>query len=195
MQDKKEEFLTIFDEQIHRQGAADLKNYLLRSDFFTAPASTRYHCAYEGGLCEHSINVYRRLLANVKMQFGEEWESKVSHESVAVCGLLHDLCKIDFYKLDYRNVKENGEWQRKPYFTREEALPFGHGEKSVYIAGSFIKLTREEAMAINWHKGGFDTRVRGGDYSVSDAYRMFPLAVLLHAADLEATYIDEKRGL
>ncbi len=195
MQDKKEEFLTIFDEQIHRQGAADLKNYLLRSDFFTAPASTRYHCAYEGGLCEHSINVYRRLLANVKMQFGEEWESKVSHESVAVCGLLHDLCKIDFYKLDYRNVKENGEWQRKPYFTREEALPFGHGEKSVYIAGSFIKLTREEAMAINWHMGGFDTRVRGGDYSVSDAYRMFPLAVLLHAADLEATYIDEKRGL
>lgn len=195
MQDKKEEFLTIFDEQMHRQGAADLKNYLLRSDFFTAPASTRYHCAYEGGLCEHSINVYRRLLANVKMQFGEEWESKVSHESVAVCGLLHDLCKIDFYKLDYRNVKENGEWQRKPYFTREEALPFGHGEKSVYIAGSFIKLTREEAMAINWHMGGFDTRVRGGDYSVSDAYRMFPLAVLLHAADLEATYIDEKRGL
>lgn len=195
MQDKKEEFLAIFDEQIHRQGAADLKNYLLRSDFFTAPASTRYHCAYEGGLCEHSINVYRRLLANVKMQFGEEWESKVSHESVAVCGLLHDLCKIDFYKLDYRNVKENGEWQRKPYFTREEALPFGHGEKSVYIAGSFIKLTREEAMAINWHMGGFDARVRGGDYSVSDAYRMFPLAVLLHAADLEATYIDEKRGL
>ena len=195
MQDKKEEFLAIFDEQIHRQGATDLKNYLLRSDFFTAPASTRYHCAYEGGLCEHSINVYRRLLANVKMQFGEEWESKVSHESVAVCGLLHDLCKIDFYKLDYRNVKENGEWQRKPYFTREEALPFGHGEKSVYIAGSFIKLTREEAMAINWHMGGFDTRVRGGDYSVSDAYRMFPLAVLLHAADLEATYIDEKRGL
>ena len=129
------------------------------------------------------------------MQFGDEWESKVSHESVAVCGLLHDLCKIDFYKLDYRNVKENGEWQRKPYFTREEALPFGHGEKSVYIAGSFIKLTREEAMAINWHMGGFDTRVRGGDYSVSDAYRMFPLAVLLHAADLEATYIDEKRGL
>lgn len=195
MQDKKEEFLAIFDEQIHRLGAADLKNYLLRSDFFTAPASTRYHCAYEGGLCEHSINVYRRLLANVKMQFGEEWESKVSHESVAVCGLLHDLCKIDFYKLDYRNVKENGEWQRKPYFTREEALPFGHGEKSVYIAGSFIKLTREEAMAINWHMGGFDARVRGGDYSVSDAYRMFPLAVLLHAADLEATYIDEKRGL
>ena len=195
MQDKKEEFLAIFDELIHRQGAADLKNYLLRSDFFTAPASTRYHCAYEGGLCEHSINVYRRLLANVKMQFGEEWESKVSHESVAVCGLLHDLCKIDFYKLDYRNVKENGEWQRKPYFTREEALPFGHGEKSVYIAGSFIKLTREEAMAINWHMGGFDPRVRGGDYPVSDAYRMFPLAVLLHAADLEATYIDEKRGL
>ncbi len=194
MEKNKEEFLRIFDSYIVRQGAAELKGYLLRSDFFRAPASMRYHCAYEGGLCEHSINVYHRLLMNVKMQYGDQWENTISHETVAVCSLLHDLCKIDFYKSDFRNVKENGEWVRKPCFTREEALPFGHGEKSVYIAGSFIKLTREEAMAINWHMGGFDCRVRGGDFSISDAYRMFPLAVLLHVSDLEATYIDEKRS-
>lgn len=149
MADKKEEFLEIFDSRIRREGAQELRNYLLRSDFFKAPASMRYHCAFEGGLCEHSVNTYKRLLKNVMAEYGEEWEKTVPHESVAVCGLLHDLCKIDFYKEDFRNVKENGEWVRKPCYAREEVLPYGHGEKSVYIAHSFIKLTREEAMAIN----------------------------------------------
>ena len=194
MTDFKTEFLEIFSRYIKRDGAEDLKNYLLKSDFFSAPASIRYHCSYEGGLCEHSVNTYKRLLKNVQSEFGEEWEKTVSHESVAICSLLHDLCKIDFYKKDFRNVKENGEWVKKPCFTREEALPYGHGEKSVYIAHSFIKLTREEAMAINWHMGGFDARVKGGDGSVSEAYCKYPLAVLLHVSDLEATYIDEKRG-
>lgn len=191
---KKEEFLKIFDTYIHREGAKELRNYLLRSDFFTAPASTRYHCAFEGGLCEHSVNTYLRLLQNVQIEYGDNWESVVSHETVAICGLLHDLCKIDYYKQDFRNVKENGEWIKKPCFTREEALPFGHGEKSVYIVNSFLHLTREEAMAINWHMGGFDMRVKGGDFSISDAYRIYPLAVLLHVSDLTATYIDEKRS-
>lgn len=194
MIDKQEEFINIFDTYIKRDGAAELKNYLLKSDFFQAPASIRYHCAYEGGLCEHSINTYKRLLDNVKREYGDTWENRYSHETVAICGLLHDLCKIDFYKKDFRNVKENGEWIKKPCFTREELLPFGHGEKSVYIVNSFIRLTREEAMAINWHMGGFDNRVKGGDYSISEAYCKFHLAVLLHVSDLEATYIDEKRG-
>ena len=189
----QEEFLRIFDQYITREGADELRRYLLKSDFFTAPASSRYHCAYEGGLCEHSINVYKRLKKIMIGEYGNDWEKIIPHESVAICGLLHDLCKIDFYKLDFRNVKENGEWVKKPWYTREELMPFGHGEKSVYIANSFIKLKREEAMAINWHMGGFDTRVRGGDGSISDAYRMYPLAVFLHAADLQATYIDEKR--
>lgn len=194
MENGKEEFTRIFEQTIRRHGADELLAYLNRSDFFRAPASMRYHCAYEGGLCEHSINVYRRLLSNVSAEYGDGWEKIVPHETVAVCGLLHDLCKIDFYKPDFRNVKENGEWVRKPCFTRDEVLPFGHGEKSVYIAGSFIKLTREEAMAINWHMGGFDVRAKGGDSSISDAYRKYPLAVLLHVSDLEATYIDEKRS-
>jgi len=191
----KEEFLSIYDTFIKREGADKLKEYLLNSDFFFAPASSRFHCAYEGGLCEHSVNTYKRLLNAVKNEFGENYNSVYSDETIAICALLHDVCKIDFYKVDYRNVKENGEWVKKPYYAREEVLPYGHGEKSVYIISGFIRLTREEAVAINWHMGGFDSRVKGGDSSVSEAYNKFPLAVLLHLADLTATYIDENHGL
>lgn len=190
----KEDFLEIFDKYINREGFANLRAYLLQSDFFTAPASTRYHSAFQGGLCDHSVNVYKRLLFDVQNEFGEEWEKYVSHESVAIVSLLHDLCKIDYYKTEFRNVKENGAWTQKEVFVKSESLPYGHGEKSVYIINGFIRLTREEALAINWHMGGFDCRVRGGDGSISDAYAKYPLAVMLHVADLEATYIDENRG-
>ena len=193
--DSEEEFLKIFDENITRPGADGLRKYLLGSDFFTAPASGRFHCCHEGGLCEHSINVYKRLLAIAKAEYGDKWESRLPHESVAICGLLHDVCKIGYYKEDLRNVKnENGEWIKVPYYTRAEELPYGHGEKSVYIVNGFIRLTRAEALAINWHMGGFDARSRGGDFSISEAYAKYPLCVLLHVADLEATYLDEKRG-
>lgn len=192
--DKREEFLRIFDEKITREGAAELRAYLTESDFFQAPASMRYHCAYAGGLCEHSINVYRRLLRHVEDEYGSDYQKIVPDESIAICGLLHDVCKVNFYRADFRNVKENGEWARKPCFVREELFPFGHGEKSVFIVNRFLRLTGAEAMAINWHMGGFDSRAKGGDYSVSDAYCKYPLAVLLHVSDLEATYIDEKRG-
>ena len=191
----KNDFLDIFDKYIKREGADKLRSYLIDSDFFTAPASTKFHCAYEGGLCDHSVNVYYRLLKNVQNEYGDEWEKVFSHETIAICSLLHDLCKIDFYKIDYRNVKENGEWIKKPVYIRDEALPYGHGEKSVYIIHSFIRTTREEALAINWHMGGFDSRVRGGDGSISEAFAKFPLLILLHTSDLQATYIDEKRGV
>ena len=190
----REDFLEIFNRNITRQGAEELKNYLLSSDFFTAPASSRFHSAFEGGLCDHSVRTYFRLLKNVKMEYGDSYQSVVSDETIAICALLHDLCKIDFYKVDYRNVKENGEWLKKPYYAKDELMPYGHGEKSVYIINGFIKLSREEAMAINWHMGGFDYRTKGGDQSISDAYCKYPLAILLHVSDLEATYIDEKRS-
>ena len=193
--DKKQEFLDLYDKYIKRDGADELKKYLMKSDFFTAPASSKYHCNHEGGLCEHSVNTFYRLLKNVQNEYGKDWEEVYSYETIAICGLLHDLCKIDFYKLDYRNVKENGEWVKKPWYTREELLPYGHGEKSVYIISGFMRLKRDEAMAINWHMGGFDMRARGGDGSVSEAYALFPLAVLVHVSDLEATYIDENHGL
>ena len=191
----KSKFLAIYDKYILREGANGLRDYLVQSDFFTAPASSRYHSATEGGLCFHSLNVYNRLLRFVQNEFGESWNDIFSHESVAICGLLHDVCKIDYYKKDVRNVKENGEWVQKPYYAKDEKLPYGHGEKSVYIINGFIRLTREEAMAINWHMGGFDSRAKGGDFSISEAYYKYKLAVMLHAADLGATYLDEVRGV
>ena len=92
MTDSQAEFLQIFDSVIHRDGASNLRDYLIRSDFFRAPASIRYHCAFAGGLCEHSINVYKRLLENVQREYGENWEKIVPHETVAICGLLHTTC-------------------------------------------------------------------------------------------------------
>lgn len=141
----------------------------------------------------HSLNVFDRLLREVKEEYGENFNEKYSMETITVCALLHDICKVNFYKKEIRNVKENGEWVPKTFYTVEDELPYGHGEKSVYIVSGFIKLTRSEAMAINWHMGGFDTRVKGGDYSLSAAFYSYPLALLLHIADNKAAYLDEER--
>lgn len=190
--DPKEEFLEIFYE-IDRDGADKLLDWLEKSDFFTAPASTRRHSAYRGGLCQHSINVYKRLVKLCEMEYGKDWQSKVSPESVAIIGLLHDVCKVDTYVEDFKNVKdEDGVWRKKPYYRIEDSLPYGHGEKSVYIISAFIKLTREEALAINWHMGEFDIRVQNGSYLMSEVFYKYPLCFLTHLADLTATYLDEK---
>ena len=152
--DARDEFLDIFYDNIDRDGADKLLEWLEKSDFFTAPASTRHHSAYRGGLCQHSINVYKRFVKLLEMEYGENWQKKVSPESVAIMGLLHDVCKVETYVEDFRNVKdENGNWIKKPYYKVEDSLPYGHGEKSVYIISAFMKLTREEALAINWHMG------------------------------------------
>lgn len=190
--DPKEEFLEIFYE-IDRDGADKLLDWLEKSDFFTAPASTRRHSAYRGGLCQHSINVYKRLVKLCEMEYGKDWQSKVNPESVAIIGLLHDVCKVDTYVEDFKNVKdEDGVWRKKPYYRIEDLLPYGHGEKSVYIISAFIKLTREEALAINWHMGEFDIRVQNGSYLMSEVFYKYPLCFLTHLADLTATYLDEK---
>lgn len=189
----KKEFVEIFNNNIKRDGSKELLEYLLKSDFFTAPASTQFHSAYEGGLVEHSINVYYRFLNAVKNEYGSNYSEKISDESIAICALLHDLCKIDIYKIEMRNRKVNGNWEQYPCYTVEDSLPYGHGEKSVYIISGFMRLTREEAMIINWHMGGFDNRVKGGSYSLSDAYYKFPNAVLFHTSDILATYLDETR--
>lgn len=189
----KKEFIDIYNANIRREGAGELLSYLCKTDFFNAPASSRFHGNYEGGLCEHSIHVYKRLKALVDMHVnaGDIAPDTVSEETIAICGLLHDLCKTNFYAVQYRNVKKDNVWQQVPYYTIQDSLPYGHGEKSVYIICGYMKLSRAEAMAINWHMGGFDNRVRAGDYSISDAYRQFPIAMLTHLADMTATYLDE----
>lgn len=191
--DARDEFLDIFYDNIDRDGADKLLEWLEKSDFFTAPASTRHHSAYRGGLCQHSINVYKRLVKLLEMEYGENWQKKVSPESVAIMGLLHDVCKVETYVEDFRNVKdENGNWIKKPYYKVEDSLPYGHGEKSVYIISAFMKLTREEALAINWHMGEYDQRVQNGSYMIRDVYYRYPVCFLMHLADLTATYLDEE---
>lgn len=190
--DIKEEFLEIFYENVERDGSEKLIDWLERSDFFEAPASTKLHSSYEGGLCQHSINVYKRFRKLVENEYGPNWENKISAESVAIIALLHDVCKVNYYTTEMRNVKENGNWVQKAFYKIDDALPYGHGEKSVYIISGFMKLTREEAMAINWHMGGFDARVQGGSYSMSAAYYKYPIAMLFHMADMMATYLDEE---
>lgn len=190
----KNEFINIFTSQISREGADKLLEYLTNSDFFTAPASARFHMAEVSGLCQHSLNVYHRLVKLLKADFGEQYSEIYSDETLAIVGLLHDVCKVNFYTIEYRNVKEGNDWVKKPFFKVEERFPYGHGEKSVFIISQFIKLTAEEAMAINWHMGGFDDRVKGGSYAASEAYGRYKLAVYAHLADLLATYLDEERG-
>jgi len=189
IEQNKEDFLNIARSNITRDGIEGLLKFLESTDFFTAPASTKFHLAEEGGLCAHTLNVYERLEKLMIMEYGEDGYNK---ESVAIAALFHDVCKACFYKIDYRNVKEDGVWVQRPYYTVDDALPYGHGEKSVYIINGYLRLTREEAIAINWHMGGFDKRVQSGDPAYSVAYSKYPLAVLLHLADVQATYLDEQ---
>lgn len=193
MEDIKNEFIEIYTSNIHRDGADKLLEWLKSTDFFTAPASSKFHSAYEGGLCAHSINVYKRFVKNLQSEYGDNWQEKVSLESATIIGLLHDICKTNFYKVEMRNVKVDGVWVQQPYYTVDDTLPYGHGEKSVYIISGFMRLSRMEAMAINWHMGGFDARIMGGSYSLSDAFYKFPVSVIFHISDIEATYLDETR--
>ena len=188
----RERFIDIFRRNITREGSEALLAFLCSDacDFFTAPASTRYHGAYEGGLCEHSLNVYDCLvdqLARPRMK--ETYGINYSDESIAIAALLHDMCKINFYRTSFRNVKdENGRWQSVPYYTIEDSLPYGHGEKSVYIVSGYMKLTRDEAFAIRYHMGFSGPEDNG---TVGQALEKFPLAFALSVADMEAAYFIE----
>ena len=186
--DYKQKFIEYYQANIHREGADRLLEWLQTTDFFTAPASTRYHCACPSGLVQHSVNIYEVMM---EKHFDPETDSA---ESFALCALLHDVCKAQFYKISTRNVKneKTGQWEKVPYYTIEDAFPYGHGEKSVFLIERFVRLKPAEATAIRWHMGGFDDAARGGNFSISVAYDKYPIAVKLHLADLEATYLREK---
>lgn len=188
-------FIETFKAKIKREGADKLLEFICSpsSDFFTAPASARYHSSYEGGLCEHSLNVYDCLCAYLDRPVAKEkYGLNYSEESIAIVSLLHDLCKMNVYKTSYRNVKnEQGQWEKVPYFEFDDSLPYGHGEKSVYMITPFMKLTREEAFAIRYHMGYSNVESNIATNSVSKAFEMFPLAFALSTADMEATYYLE----
>ncbi len=186
----KQQFIELYNTHITREGADKFLEYLMStgSDFFSTPASTRFHGAYEGGLCEHSVNVYRCLKSYLE-RADKEFSLHFSEESIALVSLLHDVCKINCYKPGFRNVKDdNGVWQKVPTFEFEDKLPYGHGEKSVYILSGYMRLTREEAFAIRYHMGFSGTE---DARNVGNAFEQFPLAFALSVADMEATFLVE----
>lgn len=190
----KERFIEIYKTHIKREGADKLLEYLCSDacDFFTAPASTRYHGAYRGGLLEHSLNVYDCLCDYLKRERARERYGMVySDETVAIVSLLHDLCKVNFYVETTRNVKEDGVWKTVPYYSIEDKLPYGHGEKSVYIVSSYMRLTRDEAFAIRYHMGFAGAESVNAIGNIGKAFEMFPIAFALSVADMEASYYIE----
>ena len=190
----KDKFIEIYKSNIHRDGADQFLEYLLsdKSDFFTAPASTRFHGSFEGGLLEHSIHVYECLKDYLSRErCRSTYHMNYSDDTIATVALLHDVCKVNVYKSSLRNKKINGEWIQVPYYEFDDQMPYGHGEKSVYMITPFMKLTREEAFAIRYHMG-----FSGNDLanSVGYTFEHFPLAFALSTADMEATYYLDGKG-
>ena len=191
--DPKERFVSLYRQYIRREGAEELLNYLFGTDFFEAPASAHYHSSCAGGLCQHSINVFECLWAYMKRKRVQEVYGLTAEnypdESLAIVGLLHDLCKAGCYKPGFRNVKdERGVWQKVPTYSFDDPLPYGHGEKSVWLIQKFMKLTDDEAFAIRFHMGFSGEE---DNRNVGKALQAYPLAYAATVADSEATYFME----
>ncbi len=179
----KEQFIELL-KSTNREGIDKLIEFLEKTDFFEAPASTRFHGNFKGGLLEHSMKVYEIFKEKVK---NASIEINAPDDTIIISALLHDICKANFYKVDYRNAKnELGVWEKVPYYTIDDQIPYGHGEKSVMMISEYIKLTPEEKYSIRWHMGF--TEPKEVYSTISAAYKKYPLALLLSEADLEASY-------
>lgn len=184
---RKTEFITLLRDT-EREGMEDLLTWLENeTDFYSAPASSQFHGAFEGGLLNHSLAVYKYLKNFTKAL------QDVQENSLVIMGLLHDLCKANFFTKTVRNVKIPGEkrWEEHESYSIDDQLPMGHGEKSVYLAMKYIKLSDEEALAIRWHMGGFDDAARAyaGGKAQSNAFHQYPVAAALNIADMYVTHI------
>lgn len=171
-----------------RRGVGGLITFLKTSDFFSAPASTIHHAAGEGGLASHSLAVFRSLCG-----FLDRWGKSYDPDTLRICGLLHDICKINTYKQEEKWTKDSkGKWVSYSAWTKsEEDYPIGHGEKSVIIIQNFMKLSKEETLAIRWHMGPWTPGVIGGDFQKAyNEARKSPLVSALHLADMEATTLE-----
>lgn len=189
LQKQKQNFIDLLAET-NRPGMDKLLAWLQTTDFFEAPASTRFHLNYEGGLLEHSLNVYRTMLlmafVNCKLTGIE-----MSVDTITITALLHDVCKANTYKKGQRWRKDtNNRWEQYDVYEFKEDEPLGHGEKSVYLlqrAG--LQLTEKEVYMIRWHMGGFEAR--GNQMTLSAAMAKCPEIALIHSADIIASSIIE----
>lgn len=189
IQNLKNQFIELL-KSTKREGIEDLIKFLEKSDFFTAPSSTRFHGAYKGGLLVHSLNVYNEFI-KLKESGVFPLENVKDETSYILCPLLHDICKTYFYAEDTRNVKnkETGQWEQVPYYTVDDKIPYGHGEKSVMMIEQYIKLLPYERFAIRWHMGAYSGQ-QDWNY-IGVAYEKYPFAMMLHFADMCATHILE----
>lgn len=182
-----DQFVNTVHNEIHRNGIENLLSWLETTDFYTAPASAKYHSCFTGGLCLHSLNVHKRIMTKVSSGDG------IDRESLAIVSLFHDLCKANFYKQDSRNTKdENGKWVKVPYYTFDDQFPLGHGEKSLFLIQRHIELTNEEALAVRWHMGNFGLMIGSNEMiALNNAMRKSRLIIMLQQADTEAAFWDE----
>lgn len=171
----KEQILTSL-MSINREGVTELIDFLINSDFFTAPCSVKYHNNFEGGLAQHSWNVYKLF-----KEKNERYGLRLSDESVILCGLFHDICKVNFYKKTYKG------------YEYDDKFPINHGHKSVIVLQRYIKLTEEESVIIAWHMSAFDISDYGRQ-TYYNAIEMYPAALALFTADYEATTFLEKKN-
>lgn len=189
--------------QILRPGIKELYDYLVNeTDFLTAPASTRFHGNHKGGLLAHSLNVYDCLMTMADSPTWERLLSKYTLDTFIICGLLHDLCKTNMYKISYRNVKQYSkegsrfdkdgyyDWVQVPYYTVDGYTAFPHSEHTIEILDRFILLEEYEKYAIRWHMGFTEPKEHWNNLKA--AINKYPLVLALHEADLEATYTKDK---
>ena len=204
----KEKFINLI-KSINREGADidKLINKLEHSDFFTAPCSTVYHNAYEGGLCEHSLNVYNRLKQLINTEYPkfisdgtemkeiDDYRCPFTDDTIKIISLLHDISKMNFYEVAERNVKdEKGNWVKVPFIKVKDAhdrfLFSNHEMNSLFMIQQFIPLTMDESAAIVNHMGGKSDD--SAKIEITAIYNKYPLATFLHLADMLATFIDER---
>ena len=186
--DNKNRFMSLL-RSTERPGIEPLLEWLETTDWYSAPASTKYHGAYPGGLVEHSLAVYDELV-RLNSAYSDRL-GLISHDSQIIMALLHDLCKVDTYKSESRNRKNAfGNWESYTIYTRDEKFCFGgHGSKSVFLASRFIPLTDLESIAINCHMATWED---GKSYAIGEAFRQTPQAWLLHVADEAATFVQNR---
>lgn len=209
----REENIQRFEEitsGITREGITELMTYIKKSDFYTAPASTRFHLACEGGLLQHSLNVYDCLMAKKENPIWKDILASIPNESLAIMSLFHDLCKTYFYEITTKNQKTydadkvaaaqgwqvkhdaGGDfiWETVPSYTINDKMPLGHGEKSCFLLQNYIKLTTDELYAIRWHMGFSEPSEQWN--AMGAAMEKHPIVLALHEADLEASKLFEK---
>lgn len=188
--------------ETNREGIDKLLEWIRKSDFYTAPASTRFHSCHEGGLLEHSLNVCDCLLAKLESDVWRETLEPVGRESLIISSLLHDLCKTNYYIVEIKNKKiysetgkkidSNGryDWQSVPGYTVEDKFAYGHGECSVMIAERFIDLKNVERYMIRWHM--LFTEPKEMYNTIGNALKKYPSILAISEADLESTYLLEE---